>query len=73
MVNELLTLEDVARVLHVKYGRAAELGREGIIPVVRLGRQIRINPEELNSFIASGGKALPGGWRRSQQPESITV
>jgi excisionase family DNA binding protein len=65
MTKELLTLEETARVLHVKYGRAAELAREGVIPVVRLGRQIRINPDDLNQFIANGGKALPGGWRRA--------
>jgi putative molybdopterin biosynthesis protein len=72
MTNELLTLEQTAKVLSVTYARAAELAREGIIPVVRLGRQIRINPEDLNSFIASGGKALPGGWRRSQS-EIVTA
>ncbi len=65
MNSQLLTLEETARVLTVTYARAAELARQGVIPVVRLGRQIRVNPDDLNQFIASGGKALPGGWRRA--------
>jgi excisionase family DNA binding protein len=69
---ELLTLEQAAQILHVTYNRAAELAREGIIPVVRLGRQIRVDPEELRAFISQGGKAWPGGWRRSQG-ESVTA
>jgi hypothetical protein len=38
--------------------------RRGILPGVRLGRQVRIDPEALAAFIETGGKALPGGWRR---------
>ena len=67
MNSQLLTLEQTARVLTVTYSRAAELARQGVIPVVRIGRQIRVNPDDLNQFIANGGKALPGGWRRSQE------
>ncbi len=32
--------------------------------IVRLGRKIMVNPEGLEAFIASGGAALPGGWRK---------
>jgi len=63
--KELLTLSQAARVLQIKYSRAAELARMGLMPgIVRLGRQIRVNPEALERFIDSGGAALPGGWRR---------
>jgi len=65
MTSQLLTLEQTARVLTVTHSRAAELARQGVLPVVRLGRQIRVNPDDLNQFIANGGKALPGGWRRA--------
>jgi len=51
-------------VLNISYSRAAELARQNIIPVCRLGRQLRIDPRQLEQFIANGGKALPGGWRR---------
>jgi excisionase family DNA binding protein len=64
MTKELLTLDQTAKVLKVKYARAAELARDGLLPVVRLGRQIRVDPDQLNEFISNGGKALPGGWRK---------
>ena len=65
--RDLLTLREAASILRVKYPRAAELAREGIIPVVRLGRQVRIDPDQLDMFLQNGGKALPGGWRRGGQ------
>jgi len=67
MQKQLLSLEETARLLGVSYPRAAELARQGIVPVVRLGRQIRVDPEILTSFISEGGKALPGGWRRKMK------
>jgi hypothetical protein len=42
--------------------------REGIIPagvIVRFGRSIYIDPDKLEEFLAAGGKAFPGGWRRA--------
>jgi excisionase family DNA binding protein len=64
MDTRLLTLEDLARTLNVSYARAAQLAREGVLPTIRLGRQIRVHPDQLNEFLARGGRALPGGWRR---------
>jgi excisionase family DNA binding protein len=64
MPTALLTLEDSAKILNVTYARASQLAREGLLPVVRLGRQYRVDPERLSEFIAAGGRALPGGWRR---------
>jgi putative molybdopterin biosynthesis protein len=59
IVNRLLTLKEVAEILNVKVFRAAELVRLGILPAVRLGRQIRVDREQLSGFIARGGKSLP--------------
>jgi len=64
MPQTLLTLAQVARVLNVSYARASQLAREGILPIVRLGRQYRVDPQQLERFIAEGGRTLPGGWRR---------
>jgi putative molybdopterin biosynthesis protein len=64
MEKTLLTLEDSAKILNVTYPRAAQLAREGIFPTIRLGRQIRVDPDQLADFLARGGRALPGGWRR---------
>jgi putative molybdopterin biosynthesis protein len=40
------------------------MGRCGLLPIVRLGRQIRVEEARLMSWIESGGRALPGGWKR---------
>ncbi|MCL4843495.1 MAG: helix-turn-helix domain-containing protein [Bryobacteraceae bacterium] len=63
--RNLLTLNEVATILHVSYARAAELARTHILPIVRLGRQVRVDQEVLECFIRDGGRALPGGWKRS--------
>jgi len=59
-----LTLKQTADILQIKVERAQELAREGILPVIRLGRQYRVDPDQLAEFLAAGGRALPGGWRR---------
>ena len=41
-MRQLLTMDEVAVILGVSRGRAYELGRHGILPVVRLGRQVRV-------------------------------
>jgi excisionase family DNA binding protein len=54
-----------ARRLNITEARVYQLVREGLIRgAVRLGRQVRIDPDELEEFIKSGGQALPGGWRK---------
>lgn len=40
------------------------LVREGILPAVRIGRQIRFDPDVLQEWIKRGGKAYDGGWRK---------
>jgi len=60
----LLRISEVARVLQVEEPRAYALARQGVIPVVRIGRQVRVAEAALRRWIGSGGHALPGGWRR---------
>jgi excisionase family DNA binding protein len=50
--------------LRVPPYRVCELVREGLLPAIRLGRQIRVDKHKLLEFLESGGRALPGGWRR---------
>jgi excisionase family DNA binding protein len=73
MPESLLTAADVAQRLYgdrARVGRVHELARTGIIPAVRIGRQVRFEARALEEFIASGGRALVGGWRR-QPRESL--
>lgn len=67
-MGQLLTLKQAAEILNVSYLRACQLSRENILPVVRLGKQLRVDPAQLEAFIAGGGKPLAGGWRK--QPEA---
>lgn len=54
---KLLTIPQVAEQLQITRFRAYELARAGMIPIVRLGRQIRVDPVKLEAWIAGGGQA----------------
>jgi excisionase family DNA binding protein len=60
----LLNVKEVAKRLDLSLPRVYELARGGILPVVRLGRQIRVDEGRLIAWINDGGRALPGGWKR---------
>lgn len=60
----LLRVEEVAEALGVTKSRVYDLVRAGLLPAVRLGRQIRIDEEALRDWVRKGGQAWPGGWRR---------
>src|SRR5436305_15152390 len=61
---QMLTMQEVADRLGVSLQRAYEMGRTGLLPIVRMGRQIRVEEGRLTSCIESGGRALPGGLKR---------
>ena len=56
----LLTIPQVARTLQVRTERAYQLARTGVLPVVRVGRQVRVDAVSLQEWIAQGGRALNG-------------
>ena len=58
MISTLLTLTQTADILNVTYARAADLARRGFLPTVRLGRQIRIDSDRLQTLITEGGCSL---------------
>jgi putative molybdopterin biosynthesis protein len=51
----LLTAKETAEVLKVSLPRVYELARTGLIPCVRMGRQIRFDEEKLREWAAQGG------------------
>ena len=65
-LQKLLRVPEVAEILDISEDRVYDLARQGIIPVVRLGRVIRVDRAALQEFIKKGGKALPGGWKREK-------
>lgn len=64
----LLLMDEVADTLRVPKRRAYELARLGLLPVVRVGRQVRVAEPALDAWIEAGGQALDGGWRRQPPP-----
>jgi excisionase family DNA binding protein len=64
MRKRLLKIDEAALILGVSDKRAYELARLGLLPIVHLGRQVRVDPDVLDRFIQSGGKAFQGGWRK---------
>lgn len=55
----------VAKYLGVGVPRVYEMARQGLIPCVHLGRQIRFSVKMLREWQDQGGKQLPGGWKKS--------
>ena len=68
---KLLSVEQVAKILGTSKARIYELIRDDLLPAVRLGRQVRVADEFLEEWIAQGGQALPGGWRREPPDEGV--
>jgi len=55
----LLTAKQTADVLQVTLPRVYELAREGVVPAVRLGRQVRFDEAALQQWIERGGAGVP--------------
>jgi excisionase family DNA binding protein len=53
-----MTIVEVARLLGVRRARAYQLARQGALPVVHLGRQVRVSEEALRRWLEDGGQPL---------------
>ena len=58
-MTRTLLVRELAEELRIPLSRAYELLRKGVIPGIRLGRQIRVSREALDQFLAEGGRVLP--------------
>ena len=67
---KLLRAETIAGILDISTARVYELIRMGILPAVKLGRQVRVEEQTLEAWITEGGQGLPGGWRWEDAQES---
>lgn len=59
--KRLLVVSEVASMLRVPPARVYKLGRNGDLPVVRIGRQVRVDPTVLGDWIREGGAGLGEG------------
>ncbi len=51
MISKLLRGEEVAEILNISKAFAYRLMAEGQIPTIKMGRAVRVRPEELDRFI----------------------
>ena len=59
-----MTPEAAFEIIGVSKHQGYSLIRQGILPVVKVGRQYRIDPEAFREWIRAGGKSFAGGWRK---------
>ena len=50
--TNLMTGEEIAKILHVSRAYAYQLMRLRIIPTVKIGRSVRVRPVDLEEFIS---------------------
>ena len=64
--SNLLTGEEIAKILHVSRAYAYQLMRHRIIPTVKIGRSVRVRPADLEEFIVRnlGQNSLIAGHHR---------
>jgi excisionase family DNA binding protein len=55
MTEKLFRADVLAEVLDTSTYRVYEMAREGLIPTVRIGRQVRFDPVAIRQWIESGG------------------
>ena len=55
---KILLAPEAAALLRITADRACELAKRGVIPCVRVGRQVRFCEEQLLEWIATGGSSL---------------
>ena len=68
MVDQLLTGEQVAEILHVSRSFAYILMKRGEVPTIRIGSVVRVRLEDLDAYI----RDIPNepdkrDWRRGRQ------
>jgi len=49
----LLTAQDVANILNIGHSTAYQLLKRNDLPSIRIGRSVRVHPEDLEKYIAS--------------------
>jgi excisionase family DNA binding protein len=66
--TNLLTGEEIAKILHVSRAYAYQLMRQRMIPTVKIGRSVRVRQEDLERFISANlaqNSLIPGRNRQN--------
>lgn len=70
-MRRMLLPVEVSRELRISVARVYDLTRRGVLPSVRIGRQVRIPEDGLRAWVERGGAPLAGGWRREPGDEAL--
>ena len=67
--DPLLTVPEAARRLHISRSLMYELVRRGLLPIVHIGRAMRIRPEDVEALIGQpeGAPARTKGRRKRKE------
>ena len=68
----LLVASEAAGLLRVTENRIYELAKRGMVPCVRIGRQVRFPEEKLLAWIEAGGTPLEAPESRSSNVAGIS-
>lgn len=75
-MEPLLQAEEAALRLGISRWRVYDLIKRGHLQCVRLGRSIRVSPEELERFVANGGTgslATPSDGDKARDPHAAPI
>ncbi len=61
---KILLADEIAKILRVPKGRIYELARQGKLPAVRIGRQIRFREDAVEAWL-SGLEEKPSQYHRA--------
>lgn len=51
-MNKLMNAKEVARILNISVAHAYVLMRRGDFPAIRMGKSVRVRPEDLEEYVA---------------------
>ncbi|HHU98210.1 MAG TPA: helix-turn-helix domain-containing protein [Petrimonas sp.] len=58
MNQRLMTASQTAKMLNISKHRLYDLAKRGIVPHVRLGRQVRFDTKQIDAWLEHGGTQL---------------
>ncbi len=56
-MEKLIRVKELAKILDVSEDFCYTAAREGVLPVVKIGRSLRFSSKAIEAFIESGGKS----------------
>ena len=54
-----LTVNEIAQLLGLSNARVYETIRRGLLPAVRIGRQVRVEEQAFRDWVSNGGQRYP--------------